>query len=189
MVCRGLQHPHDRLLQGEVRGLSGDTLPGGGQRVFEQRHVRRFVDEKDDPIQRHPSDQLLDLEDAAAVAGGEPAQVHEHGIGVARQTGHRHPPGVVMAEEILDGKKAVGGGVAVFDEGAAEATAEENVELVRLDGRVGEIGTGDQPDRTQIAPALPEIVEQPLGATIESEHPEVEQRPRRRCGAKLAEEA
>jgi hypothetical protein len=49
-----------------------------------------------------------------------------------------------------------------------------------FEGRISEVGAADQPDRTKVPPALPEIVEPTLGTLIEAEHTKKQERPRRR---------
>ena len=162
------------------------------QGLLEKSKIGRGVDQQHDALQRHRGNQLLDLEDAAPVGGREAAQVHQHRRCVAREPRDRHPPGVVMAEEVLDAVKTIGigdGGTRrqtalevspILDEGAAQPPVQELEELERLDRGGSGIGAADQPDRTEMAPAPAQILEQPLGAPVVAEDAQQQQHARRR---------
>ena len=165
-----------------IRGSARHRLPRPTHRRLEECEVGGVVDQEDHLLERDPAKQLLDLVDTTVVRRPEATQVHEDGVGVASEPRYCHPPGILVAEKIMDPVQSVrvrGSGVLgkpalqVFrslDEGPRQASVQELEELMRLDCAVGGVGAGNQADRSELAPTLPEVREQPLGPPVEAKY-------------------
>lgn len=122
------------------------------QCAFQQRPVRAGVDQKHDALRGHDLKHGLQLDDAAAVAFGKTAQVHQAKVTRVHQRPHRSLPGVVAADHIVDPEAAVPVGqqmdigdaswqvLRFDDELAAQPSADEIHELVRVDRACRHIG-------------------------------------------------
>ena len=82
--------------------------PGAAKNTAEQRKIRRLVADKDDVIAGESCHQLLQLEDAPGVAGGEASQVHQHDVGRIEERFERRSPRVLVAVHLVDAKSPVG---------------------------------------------------------------------------------
>src|SRR5688572_28518087 len=87
-------------VSGTPRLARGD--PSVAENAPKQLKIRGLVADKDDVIAGEPAHQLLQLEHAPGVAGGEASQVHQHEVGLVEKGFERRSPGVLAAVHLVD---------------------------------------------------------------------------------------
>src|SRR5215467_4289383 len=160
----------------------GKLFPHLRQRALKKGLVGGVVEDQQATVEWYVANQILELMDAAGVAGREAAQVHQDGLAALNEARQCRLPGIGMAEEVIDAEAAIRiartvalGEAArerslIAHEMAAELAAQEIEELVRLDGAECDIGAGDHLDAADVSPVSGHALKQRIAAAAEREH-------------------
>jgi hypothetical protein len=151
------------------------------------------IDQEHELAHLHRVEQRLQLEHASATLRTEAAQVHDHEGGLAHERRDRRLPDLAGAEQLIDAEAPIGVGAAIeigkalgqiigrTNEQAAETAAQKFQEDCRLDRARGQVGTGNQVDAAEHAPARRQEIDHAPRAAPDSEHPQQQKLARRPC--------